>query len=458
MNRCFLMAILLWHVSAQAQNAGIGTDNPDKAAQLQIHSTTRGLLIPRLSTAQMNAINLPATGLLIYNTSTSRFRYNSGTAASPVWQTITTTGDAVAGYGAYWVRNGNDISTGVASIGTTDKQDFVWKRNETQVARFSTNTYNVILGLNAGIGASGADNVAIGRGALGTPNNKSKQVAIGDSALFAFTSSALVGFNTAVGFKASQKNNLGNYNTAVGAIAMQEGTTASNNTALGFAALRTVISGNNNTAVGVDALRNVYGADNHTAIGFRARPGSPTDVAHDDTWLGANATTPVSLGSLVPRYSTTIGAGAEIQASAENTIRYGNDAVTKWAFGRTTTDANVALQVGTTAANGNGAYLGRTGTWHNSSDRNKKQDFSPVNGHALLQQLMQMPVSYWQYKGNAVKHIGPTAQDFFAAFRLSNDEKAINTVDAAGVSLAIIKTLLEETMKLDEEVKTLEKR
>jgi len=75
-----------------AQNIAINTTGnvPDASAMLDITSSTQGLLTPRMTTAQMNAIALPATGLLIYNTSLSVFEVNIGTSSSPNWVPIET--------------------------------------------------------------------------------------------------------------------------------------------------------------------------------------------------------------------------------------------------------------------------------------------------------------------------------------------------------------------------------
>ncbi len=56
---------------------GIGTSTNVGSALLQLNSTTKGILIPRMNTAQMNAIVAPATGLLIYNTDSTNFCYFS---------------------------------------------------------------------------------------------------------------------------------------------------------------------------------------------------------------------------------------------------------------------------------------------------------------------------------------------------------------------------------------------
>lgn len=64
---------------------GIGTTTPDASSILDITSTNQGLLLPRLTTANENAIISPATGLLLYNTNLNEFRFNYGTPASPNW-------------------------------------------------------------------------------------------------------------------------------------------------------------------------------------------------------------------------------------------------------------------------------------------------------------------------------------------------------------------------------------
>ena len=80
--------ILLLNVQIYAQNVGINSDGstPDNSAMLDIKSTSSGLLIPRMTLAQRNAISSPAAGLLIYQTdNTPGFYYNAGTPSSPNW-------------------------------------------------------------------------------------------------------------------------------------------------------------------------------------------------------------------------------------------------------------------------------------------------------------------------------------------------------------------------------------
>ncbi len=78
--------------SSYSQNVAINEDgsSPDNSAMLDISSTDKGLLIPRMTEAQKNAIVQPATGLLIYQTDVdSGFHYNQGTPAAPDWIRLT---------------------------------------------------------------------------------------------------------------------------------------------------------------------------------------------------------------------------------------------------------------------------------------------------------------------------------------------------------------------------------
>jgi hypothetical protein len=78
-----------------------------------------------------------------------------------------------------------------------------------------------------------------------------------------------------------------------------------------------------------------------------------------------------------------------------------------------------------------------------TSDRNAKQDFAPVDNDAVLAAVASLPLASWSYRSDphATRHIGPTAQDFRAAFDVGRDDKSIATVDADGVALAAIQAL-----------------
>lgn len=77
---------LLLSISSWAQNVGINTPTPDNSAQLDIVSTNKGLLIPRMTQAQRISISNPANGLLVYQTDGQPgFYYNFGSTVSPSW-------------------------------------------------------------------------------------------------------------------------------------------------------------------------------------------------------------------------------------------------------------------------------------------------------------------------------------------------------------------------------------
>ncbi len=80
--------LLTSHVGAQV---GIGTSTPDASSQLELVSTSKGLLIPRMTAAQRAAIVSPAASLLVYQTDgVPGFYYNSGTAAASNWVCLNT--------------------------------------------------------------------------------------------------------------------------------------------------------------------------------------------------------------------------------------------------------------------------------------------------------------------------------------------------------------------------------
>jgi hypothetical protein len=92
------------------------------------------------------------------------------------------------------------------------------------------------------------------------------------------------------------------------------------------------------------------------------------------------------------------------------------------------------------------------GSWASVSDSNLKENVRPVDGAALLERLSLIPISEWNYiaQDEAIRHIGPMAQDFRAAFGLGTDDRHISTVDADGVALAAIQALHEKSKEIDE--------
>lgn len=94
------------------------------------------------------------------------------------------------------------------------------------------------------------------------------------------------------------------------------------------------------------------------------------------------------------------------------------------------------------------------------SDRNAKQDFTAVDGSSLLGRLAALEVSEWSYisEGPGVRHVGPTAQDFKAAFGLGDDDTHISLSDLSGVALAAIQELHLRLQQRDREIAELRRR
>ncbi|BDI30652.1 hypothetical protein CCAX7_27030 [Capsulimonas corticalis] len=88
------------------------------------------------------------------------------------------------------------------------------------------------------------------------------------------------------------------------------------------------------------------------------------------------------------------------------------------------------------------------------SDRSMKQDFATVDAHDVLARLVSIPVASWSYhfQNPAIRHIGPMAQDFAAAFGVGENDKHINMVDANGVTIAAIQALYDLVQQRDEQI------
>lgn len=102
------------------------------------------------------------------------------------------------------------------------------------------------------------------------------------------------------------------------------------------------------------------------------------------------------------------------------------------------------------------AHVGPDGT-KSVSDRAMKTGFAPVDVREVLQKLANLPVESWSYQGAGedVRHIGPMAQDFAAAFGVGDDDRTISGVDAAGVAIAAIQGLHQLLSEREREVRAL---
>jgi hypothetical protein len=86
--KCLLVQLVLFHSLSIYAQVGIGTITPDASSILDVSSTSKGLLMPRLTTTERDNISLPATGLMIFNTSSNDVQLSIGTPWAPVWTGI----------------------------------------------------------------------------------------------------------------------------------------------------------------------------------------------------------------------------------------------------------------------------------------------------------------------------------------------------------------------------------
>ena len=177
----------------------------------------------------------------------------------------------------------------------------------------------------------------------------------------------------------------------------------------------------------------------HEKSFFGASTGPTDATGYNLTLLGYGA----DVGVSNIYNATAIGYNTRVQSA--NEMRFGNGSVTQWGLGVDPASGH-ALEVGTNATNGNGAYCTLTGTWVVLSDRNKKENFTEPDGNEILLKVDKLAIPRWNYKGDdpMIQHIGPMAQDFYGAFNVGNDNVSISTIDPAGIALVSIKMLSDQ--------------
>ena len=112
------IACIIISIASYAQNVGIGTNIPHSSALLEVNSTTKGALLPRMTNAQRTTISTPAKGLIVFDTDSNSFWYYNGSA----WVNMAVSAGASAP--SDWVTSGGNTylsnMTGMVGIGTTN--------------------------------------------------------------------------------------------------------------------------------------------------------------------------------------------------------------------------------------------------------------------------------------------------------------------------------------------------
>jgi hypothetical protein len=136
--KIFLLIVVGLCVATATAQTGIGTTTPDVSAKLDISSTTKGLLVPRMTATERGAIATPAKGLLMYQTDgEAGFYVNTGTSSAKVWTRINMD----------WTRSGNDISYTIGNISTTGNLTG-GNANTSTISGFAANVATISTGYN----------------------------------------------------------------------------------------------------------------------------------------------------------------------------------------------------------------------------------------------------------------------------------------------------------------------
>ncbi len=291
MKRLLLFSALLCTIlsSALSQSVGINNASPDSNAILDVTSTAKGILIPRMTKAQRNAISYvgypkPA-GLLVYQTDDSTgFWYWNSTG----WVMLPGQTSSV-----FWNNSGNaGTSASTHFIGTTDSAGLSFRINNYPAGKLDIDYKNTAFGLLSGSNTiTGYYNTFLGYQTGTAITNASNNVGIGWMALFKTTTG---GFNVAIGPNCLQNNVTGIDNTAVGNTALYANV-GSQNSAFGSHSLNNNSSGIGNSAFGYNALYSNTTASSNSAFGHLAL--NNNTIGTENTGFGRTVLTSNVAGS-----------------------------------------------------------------------------------------------------------------------------------------------------------------
>lgn len=335
-----LVLSVFFNTRSAAQSLAINTDgsSANASALLDVKSTQKGVLIPRMSRTERNAIASPAAGLLIYQTGPDSigYHYYDGTR----WSTVlsNSNSDLLA-----WRTGGNTGTIdGSHYIGTTDNIPLNFRVNNQKAGRIDQVSGNSFFGYQAAnANTAGAGNTAMGYQSL-LANQSGNN-------------------NTAVGYLASRDNISGGQNTAAGYASMILNT-GSNNTAYGFYSMYNNVAGSNATAIGYQSMLYANNTstpftNNNVAVGFEALKGSATPAANTGLYNSA-----IGYQALLNNSSGSANTGLGYLALQNNTTGYSNTAAGMDAMKANTTGYNnTATGVQALTANTSGTFNTATG-------------------------------------------------------------------------------------------------
>ena len=232
-------------------------------------------------------------------------------------------------------------------------------------------------------------------------NGRYATVAGGSDNLAGHDMSPTIGYPTVGGGYANEAR--GNHATIAGG---QENNASGDTTAIG--------GGGNNSAQGnYSAIPG--GRDNQADGAYSFAAGRRANTLHDGSFVWADSLDRSFYSAAVNGFRARTTGGAQFITAVDP-------------FGNPT--------AGVYVASGDSA-------WQTYSDRNLKENIEPVESTEVLERLADLPIATWNYRAQdpSIRHMGPMAQDFHAAFGLGNSDKTISTIDPDGVALSAIQGL-----------------
>jgi len=223
----------------------------------------------------------------------------------------------------------------------------------------------------------------------------------------------------------------------------------------------TIAGGQDNSAgSGLTGTHAFVGGGQHNVAtgGFSAIPGGKDNIASGVYAFAAGCQAQaIHTGSVViaanrnnnsPTNWVQSSQGGQMVLLAENGLYITNE------FGQAESHPDWLINTST------GAHLSSGGSWVNASDRAGKENMTPADSQGFLEKLAAIPITVWNYKADTAKtkHIGPMAQDFYAAFQVGQDDTHISTIDADGIALTCIQGLYELLQAKDTQLKSLQQQ
>jgi len=321
--------------------------------------------------------------------------------------------------GQYWSITGNSGITSSNFLGTTDGQPLELRVNNARALRLEPNptSPNLVAGVASNSVVAGVMGAAIGGGGASDHPN----LVTGD-------------YGTVGGGRGNVAGDLSgpNANASFATVSGGEGNVAAGNHAA-------VGGGQGNGAYGGYAT--VPGGLDNVAIGsYSLAAGRRAGADHDGAFVWGDST------------DARIGSSANDQF-----VVRANGGI--W-FGAVSADAIPTIGSGVFISTSTGAYLSTGGVWSDASDRDLKENLVPVDAGDVLARVAGLSIATWNYKAQdpSIHHLGPAAQDFYAAFGLGEDNRHVAPLDASGVALAAIQGLYVQNQALKAENETLQQQ